>query len=120
MEVMNLPYNTHNHLKIEVDGRSPVVTAGIACIMNKKHEELTLSFPGTREVRPWRESLAKWIASEIQDSQVKNPEPMREREVPSSRARENSNEPMSVDPAAYVINPWKPGPTDQSRGEVLP
>ena len=46
MEVMNLPYNTHNHLKIEVDGRSPVVTAGITCIMNKEHE-------GTNLILPW-------------------------------------------------------------------
>ena len=83
-------------------------------------KELTLSLPGTQEVCPWQELLVNWIASELQDSQVKNSEPLRERGAPSSRARENSNEPMRAGPAAYVTNPWKSGPTDQSRGEVLP
>ena len=46
MEVLNLPYNTYNHLKIEVDDRSPVVRAGIACKMNKKYE-------GTNLILPW-------------------------------------------------------------------
>ena len=46
MEVINLPYKTHNHLKIEVDGRSPVVRAGIARKMNKKYE-------GTNLILPW-------------------------------------------------------------------
>ena len=96
-------------MKSHAEGRSPAVMAGIACIVSKDNEETNL-------ILPWRApgaSLAR-AGGRVGRERARGPPgqdswPMPGRGALTSRARKNSNEPITASPGCLRHEPAKTG-----------